>query len=385
MARIVILGGGFAAVSAAETLASAADAGHEITLVSKSSDMIFFPGIVPMVFGDLGPEDIRVDLRRPLSERKIRFVQGEVRGTDTIKRTVIVGQDRIDSSLEYDYLVIAIGPRVATSQIPGLFENAHHLLTIDAALNFKRALSSFRSGSIVLGLCPDASLPVPVCESAMALEDMFRPEIKAGTVSVTVVVPDTLERAFAGSALFRDIEGEFDRRGIHLVSEFGIAQVEYDRVISTSGAALEFDLAMLIPPFASPLSVRTQVPVIDDLGFAHVNSHMQVAGLKRVYAAGDITALPGPKFGYMAMRQGRVAARNILAELAGEPPSHEYAHTIAWALGEKYSDPVFFHYGFWDDTLDDFDEDALFGLAKNLRTRYGAARRTALGSGIPII
>src|SRR5688572_8860991 len=140
MAKILILGGGFAAVSAAETLAPAVDAGHEVTLVSKGTELTFFPGIVPMVFGDLEPVDICADLRQPLAERGIKFVQGEVRGINTVGRKVVVGRDRIDSSLDYDYLVLAMGPRVAAHQIPGLFENAHHLLTIDAASEFKNAI-----------------------------------------------------------------------------------------------------------------------------------------------------------------------------------------------------------------------------------------------------
>lgn len=73
----------------------------------------------------------------------------------------------------------------------------------------------------------------------------------------------------------------------------------------------------------------------------------------------------------MAIRQGKVAALNILAELRGEQPAVEYRHKIEWVIGEKYTSPVFFHYGFWDDTLEDFDEGALFGMARTIRDRYG--------------
>ena len=381
MAKILILGGGFAAISAAETIAAGIGDAHEITLVSKSSDLTFYPAIVPMVFGDLAPEDIRFDLRHALAAHSIRFVQGEVRAINTRLRKVEVAQDRLDTTLDFDYLIMAIGPRIAAALLPGLLENAHDLLTIDGAVKFKEAVSEFESGSIVVGLGPEANLPVPVCESAFALSEKFREEIKRGDVSVSAVFPSSVEKAFAGSTLFRDVKAEFDRKGIRLVSDFPIAQVEVDQIVSTSGESIHHDLLMLIPPFASQLSLHNLGPITDIWGFAKVDSLMRVEGVDRIYAAGDIVSLPGPKFGYMAMRQGKVAALNILAELRGEKPSKEYVHKIEWAIGERYTDPIFFHYGFWDNTLEDFDDNALFGMAKKVRARYGSIDTSFASSG----
>jgi sulfide:quinone oxidoreductase len=376
MARILILGGGFAAISAAETLTSAIGDGHEITLVSKNPDFTFFPAIVPMVFGDFAPEDIRFDLRPRLAARGINFVQGEVRAINTRLRTVEVSEDRIDITLPFDYMIMAIGPRIVAGQVPGLFQYAHHLVTVEAAIKFKEAVSEFKSGAIVVGLCPNGTLPVPVCESAVALAEKFKLEITHGDISVSVVFPSTFEKAFAGSTLFRNMEATFESKGIRLVSDFPVTQVDEGEIASASGESLKYDLLMLMPPFASQLSLRNLGPVTDFSGFARVNSFMQVTGAHRIYAAGDIVSLPGPKFGYMAIRQGKVAALNILSELKGEAPAVEYRHKIEWAIAEKYTDPVFFHYGFWDDTLEDFDENALFGMAKEVRRLYGPVKRT---------
>jgi sulfide:quinone oxidoreductase len=371
MARILILGGGFAAISAAETLASAVGPDHQIMLVSKSADFTFYPAIVPMVFGDFKPEEIRFDLRPKLSERRIQFIQGDVRAVDIKSRTVNVAGDAADRVIGFDYVVIAVGRGLATKTVPGLFEHAHHLLGVDAALKFREAISEFESGAIVVGLCPEASLPVPVCESALALGEQFEDEIERGDVSLTVVVPTTLDKAFEGAALFRDIEAEFDRKGIRLVSEFAVTRVEKDNVVSALGASLHHDLLMLIPPFSGQPCLRDVDGVTDASGFAMVNEFMQVKGSSGIYAAGEIVSMPGPKLGYIAMRQGKIAAQNLLAELNGATPSVEYRHKPAWVIGEKYTNPIFFHYGFWDETLSDFDEDALFGMARVIRNRYG--------------
>jgi sulfide:quinone oxidoreductase len=371
MARILILGGGFAAISAAESLASAVGDGHEIILVSKSPNFTFFPAIVPMVFGDIKPEEIQFDLRPKLVERNIKFVQGAVRAIDNESRTVNIACDAMDRVIGFDYLIVAVGRGPAAKAVPGLSKHAHHLLTVDAALKFKQAISGFDSGAIVVGLCPGASLPVPVCEAALALADRFEAKIGRGDISLTVVVPTTLDNAFAGSALFRDIEAAFDRKGIHLVSDFPITRVEKDTIVSAFGTSLHHDLLMLVPPFSGQPCLSPADGITDMFGFARVNSLMQLNGSTRIYVAGEIVSMPGPKFGYAAMRQGRVAAANVLAELNGEVPNVEYVHQPAWVIGEKYTDPVFFHYGVWDETLSDFNEDALFGMARGIRQRYG--------------
>jgi NADH dehydrogenase FAD-containing subunit len=115
-------------------------------------------------------------------------------------------------------------------------------------------------------------------------------------------------------------------------------------------------------------------------GFARVNDKMQLEGFEGIYAAGDIISLEGPRFGYMAMRQARVAAVNAVVELSGEPPTLGYIHEVEWVLGEKYTHPNFFHYGVWDNTLLDFDEDALLGMAKRIRERYGFVNETGPAS-----
>ncbi len=374
MSRILILGGGFAGVIAAETLSGKLNDDHEITLVSASRKLTFFPALVPLVFGDFLPGDLRADLIPKLHEHNVRFIEGEVLDIDPISRNVRIAGDDIDGTVNYDYLLIAIGRRLASESVSGFFEHAHHLLGVNAALRFKQAISEFRKGSILVGLCPASPLPVPVCESALALADRFKREISENNVSITAVFPETLERAFAGTGLFRHIEEDLQRSGVRLIENFPIERVETGRVLSDGSQDLHYDLLMLVPPFRGQTAVRSLFPQNDSLGFARVNSRMQVEEHERIYAAGDIIELPGPRFGYMAMRQARVAAGNIILELNGKDPSVEYFHELAWILGKEYTDAQFFHYGVWDETLSDYDENALLGIAKRVRERYGHIR-----------
>ncbi len=371
MARILILGGGFAGITAAEILSAGAGLEHQLTLVSERSQFTFYPALVPMVFGDLDAGELRVDMVGPLQKRGVRFISGEVLNILPRASTVRITGPDVEGEIHFDKLIIALGRRLATEKVPGFFEYSHHMLGIKAAERFKRAIEEFREGSIVLGLCPEGRLPIPICESALALADRFQRQIAVKTVSISAVFPETLEKALAGSGLFRDIEGALAAKGIELISNFGINRVEEGSLLAADRPPIPFDLLMLVPPFSGQTPVQHLYSGEGSAGFARVNAKMQVAGFEGIYAAGDIIELDGPRFGYMAMRQAKVAAVNTLVELAGEEPRLEYLHEIEWIVGEKHTHPHFFHYGVWDNTLVDFDESALLGLAKVFRDRYG--------------
>lgn len=374
MAKILILGGGFAALAAAEVLAKEIGEKDEIVLVSKNDQFIFYPGFVPMVFGDFKPQEIRFDLMPLLRERRIRFVQGEFVDLDTKNKAVHIRSRDVEEIISFDFLLIALGRTLAVKEIPGYFEYAHHILGFGPALRLKEAISNFSSGSIVVGLCPDSSLPIPVCEAALALAQKFQKKITGGEVTVTAVFPATLEKALAGAGLFRDLESEFERKGIRLVSDFPVISVREDAIHSAFGSAINYDLLMLVPPFLGQKALASLRPFANDEGYIQVDSRLRVAGFEGIYAAGDIISLPGPRFGYMAIRQGKVAAENIISRLRGREAVSEYANELEWIVGERFTHPVFFHYGFWDDTLSDFDENAFFGMAKLIRERYGSVK-----------
>jgi NADH dehydrogenase FAD-containing subunit len=144
MAKVLILGGGFGGVVAAERLAAELGDAHQITLVSRSRWFVFYPALVRLAFGDCQREDVSFDLRETSLSRRVTFVEAEVARIDPFERKVTIAHGDVEGQLPYDYLIFALGRRLATERITGFYENAHHLLNVDQAQRFGTAVAAFQ-------------------------------------------------------------------------------------------------------------------------------------------------------------------------------------------------------------------------------------------------
>lgn len=372
MANILILGGGFGGLIAAERISAAVDSPHQITLVSPNRKFTFYPALVHLAFGKCEPDDITFDLWEKLKDMGVRFVQGEMVRIHEESRAVEIAGEDFSGEIGYDYLVIAPGRRLATEKVPGFFENAHHLLGVNAALKFGDAVRTFRSGEIIVGLCPDARLPVPVCEAAFALAKKFKTEIRTGDIHLKVIFPESLEVAFGGANLHKELEAAFQRNGISVLYDIRINEITKDEVLSDDGHHIKHDLLMLVPPFRGHALLRNLGT--DDSDFVKVDGKMRIPGFDKAYAAGDIVAFSGPKFAHMAVRQAEVAAANLIAEIKGKVPEREYYHEIATIIDAGGADSIYLHYGIWDDMTYRLKKGAIWGRIKDVHDSLWQAR-----------
>src|SRR6186713_1557933 len=160
MANILILGGGFGGLVTAERLAATIDSTkHQITLVAPNKSFTFYPALVHLAFGECDVADITFDLRTKLEGIGVRFVEGEFIKLDPHKQAVRIAGDDFNGDITYDFVVLAMGRRLATERTPGFFENASHLLGVRAAKNFGDEIRDFTEGTILIGSCPEGRLP----------------------------------------------------------------------------------------------------------------------------------------------------------------------------------------------------------------------------------
>jgi sulfide:quinone oxidoreductase len=365
MANILILGGGFGGLIAAERLAETLGGAHRITIVAPSNKFTFYPALVRLAFGDCEAEDITFDLVEKLNRLDVRFVQGEALKLNTHLKNVQVAGEDFNGEISYDYLIIAMGRRLATEKISGFFEHSHHLLGIKAAMKFGEAVNSFKAGRIVVGLAPEAYLPVPVCETAFALAKKFESEIENRKISVSVVFPETIRKAFGGADLHKKLEQAFAKYKIEIITDFPVKEVTKTTIIATGGSeTINYDLLMLVPPFRGQAMLGKH-EFTNEQDFVEVDNLLRVKELQKVYAVGDISDFSGPKLAFMAVRQAQVAAENIVAEIRGAAPERIYRHDLALIIDQGGTDAIFLHYGIWDETLYGLKEGKMWSRMKS--------------------
>jgi sulfide:quinone oxidoreductase len=369
MARIVILGGGFAGVVVAEALAQKLSEEHEITLISRQREFTFYPSLVRLAFGQCQLAEVYYDLEGALLDQRIKFIQGEIAYPDPLREIIVVKHGEHERDIAYDYLVFALGRSLATREVKGFEAHAHHLLSVNAALRFGEALKNFHAGKALIGYCPEARLVVPVLETAFALDRTLRERGARDAVNLSVVFPEKLGTHLGGEDLVVPLTTSLEKHGVNFVPDFPIDLIAEREVWSRDNRRLPYDLLMLIPPFAGLEEVAYR-GFTDATGYVKVDRHMKVLGEQNVYAAGDCVSLLGPKMGHLAVLQAEVAAANLAAEIEGRAPEARYEHELMLIINEQGEDSLYLHKELWTGKPAVLQHGRFWSWAKQIHEGY---------------
>ena len=165
-----------------------------------------------------------------------------------------------------------------------------------------------------------------------------------------MIFPESLEAAFGGANLHKELETAFRRHGINVLYDVPISEITPEEILSAKKHRINYDLLMLLPPFRGQAMIGKH-GFTDESDFVVVDNFLRVQNLEKVYAVGDIAAFTGPKLAFMAVREAQVAAANIVSELQGGIARKSYNHDIALIIDEGGESGIFLHYGIWDNTL----------------------------------
>src|SRR5262245_14692600 len=138
--RVVIVGGGFGGLYAAQSLRRAP---VQVTLIDRRNFHLFQPLLYQVATGGLSPANIAAPLRSVVrKQRNTRVLLGEVTGFDVANRQVILS----DEHIPYDTLILAAGAATHYFNHPEWEQIAPGLKTIEEATEIRaRILSAFEA------------------------------------------------------------------------------------------------------------------------------------------------------------------------------------------------------------------------------------------------
>jgi sulfide:quinone oxidoreductase len=302
--RVVIAGGGVAALET--LLALKALAGHlvDVTMLSPGREFVYRPVTVAEAFDRA---QARVyDLAEILGDQGGKLIHETLADVEARSRIAVTGEGR---RIPFDVLVVATGA-VPRAPFPGAF-TFRGRDDVPALRGLLNDLVSGRTASVALALPSERMWPLPLYELALLTAGHMR-EHGADKVRVTLVTPEEQPLALFGPAAADAVSPLLASRGI-AVRTLSLPATARGRVLTLAGGAEIFvDHVITLPVLDGP-----GLPGLphDQRGFIPVDKFGRVSGVEHVFAAGDVTTFP-LKQGGLAAQQADAAAGTIAA-LAG--------------------------------------------------------------------
>jgi NADH dehydrogenase len=338
--RVVIVGGGFAAVQFAKTLRSKLRASEcEILLFNRENHMVFHPLLADVAGASINGDAAATPLRQMLpgvgcrTERvqRIDLPSSQIEfddGTGVLRR------------LPYDHVVIACGAESNLGVIPGMTEYAFPFKVMRDAIDLRqhivRQMEQAETATdpdrrrrhlsfIVVGAGFSGVEVAGEINELVRSSTRFYRNFKKEDVVVTLVHSQDHILPEVAPTL-----GEFARKKME---KAGISMLLNTRAVAAIHEGIELNNGKMVTGATVVCTIGTSIsPLVQQLdvpkerGRIRTAPEMRIAGQTNAWAIGDCALIvnsfdnkPSAPTGQFAERQGRQAALNLVRVLKGEP------------------------------------------------------------------
>jgi NADH dehydrogenase len=338
--RVVIIGGGFAAVKFAKTLRSELPSSRcEILLFNRENHMVFHPLLADVAGASINADAAAAPLRQMLPGVECR--------TERVQR-IDVSDSEIEfddangalARLHYDHVVIACGAESNLAIVPGMTEHAFAFKVMRDALELRqhvvRQMENAEASNdldrrrwhlsfLIVGAGFSGAEVAGEINELVRSSTRFYRNFHKDDVTVTLVhsqdqiLPEVAPklRAFA--------QKRMQKAGITILLNTRAVAATHEGIQLQDGRMLEgATVVCTIGTTTSPIVQRLDVP--KEKGRIRTLPDMRIEGQTNAWAIGDCALIvnafdnkPSPPTGQFAERQGRQAALNLVRLLHGEP------------------------------------------------------------------
>lgn len=348
--RVVILGGGFGGLAAAQALKHTP---VQVTLLDRRNFHLFQPLMYQVATGSLSPGEIAAPLRSVLHKQKnTEVLLGEAADIDPGKNLLTL-QD--GGKFEYDSLIIATGSKTSYYGNDSWQNFAPSLKTVEEALAIRqkillaferaeRAASEEEARAwltfVIVG-AGATGLELAGALAEIANETLRQDFRRINPTEAQILLVEGGPRVLASypEDLSDKAERLVSRLGVKVLKAVKVTNVDAEGVTLERGATTEKLAAKTVlwaggiatNRFGATVAQRMQAQT-DRSGRIHVTPQLTIPNFPNIFVVGDLALLKGkngkplPGVAQVAMQGGKYAAKVIRARVTKkpEPPPFHY-------------------------------------------------------------
>jgi len=329
--KVVILGAGFGGLAAARALDRIAD----VTLVDRHNFQTFLPLLYQVSTAGLAADHIAHPIRGALRKTKIKFRMGSPITIDQRNKSV-----KLDSSesLEFDYLIIALGSATNDFGVKGVSEHALGMKSVTEALEIRSSI--LRRFEDLCRFEDETQLSITVVgggptgvEMAGAIAELKKGPLNsdearaASNIKVNIVEAGPRLLPSFSPKLSDRTKKDLERLGVNVLTNTSVKEIKPREILLGDKKKLPSEVTI----WAAGV---TGEPVMKKLGLPNTSGRvtveptLQVTNYPYIFAIGDIAGAKGedgrylPMVAPVAMQQGlhlKTQIANLLANKALSP------------------------------------------------------------------
>ncbi len=346
MAHIVILGAGIGGLNAAYDMKEQVGPNDQVTVVSEHPYFQFTPSNPWVAVSWRSREDITFELAPYLEKKGINLIAQAAKRVHPEENRIELADGK---SVNYDYLIVATGPKLAFEEVAGAGPEHHtqSICTVNHAEHAAKAWDKFVAdpGHIVVGALQGASCYGPAYEFAMIMDtDLRRRKIRS-KVPMTFVTAEPYV-GHLGLGGVGDSKGMIEsilrEKHIKWICNAKVTKVEAGKMFvaehNDDGTVkkeheLAFKYSMMLPAFKGVDAVFGIEGLANPRGFTIIDEFQRNPKYQNIYSVGVCVAIPPveatpipvgtPKTGYMIESMVTASVHNIRLAMDGKKPDRK--------------------------------------------------------------
>lgn len=345
--HIVIIGGGFAGLAAALQLEQLrqADDEYNVTLIDRNCYHLYHALLYKVATAamDITEADLEFlqsgvcvrlkALHHILLKKNVNVIQNSVTGIDLNTQDITLADQ---TTVMFDYAVLALGSETNYFGIPGLAEHSLSLKDLPDALNihlkldrlFEQVMKEQRPVTVVVGGGGVSGVEMAGEIRHYALRLCRQHQIDPSLVKVEILEAGPGLLAGLDPWVQTTAKKRLDSLGVMMHFGSPITEVTGTMVVVKDGTTHPFDLMIWCGGIQAHHLLRQMgAAAAGNKSQLVVNDSLQLPNHAQTYAVGDgmylldpATQRPLPQIAPLAIAEGQRAARNIYRQLHHQPP-----------------------------------------------------------------